>query len=106
MKLLYDNRTQYNMAHNVEDLDIVGHIIAEKFPEYKPSFDEFIKTNIFFPFNMFIMKREDFIELVNFQFAVLDEYLKIVGTDITKRIEDNKEKYLKDFSPNNTAVYQ
>lgn len=34
------------------------------------------------------------------------EYLDIVGTDIKKRIEDNKEKYLKDFSPNNTVEYQ
>ena len=29
-----------------------------------------------------------------------------VGVDIKKRIEDNKEKYLKDFSPNNTVEYQ
>ena len=34
------------------------------------------------------------------------EYLDIIGTDIKKRIEDNKEKYLKDFSPNNTVEYQ
>ena len=52
------------------------------------------------------MKREDFKEYVKFVFEILDEYLKIVGTDIRKRIEDNKDKYLKDFSPNNSADYQ
>lgn len=37
---------------------------------------------------------------------VLNEYVKIVGTDINKRIEDNKDKYLKSFYPNNTIDYQ
>ena len=34
------------------------------------------------------------------------EYLNVVGTDINKRIEDNKDKYLKDYYPNNTVEYQ
>ena len=37
---------------------------------------------------------------------MLDDYLNIVGTDINKRIEENKDKYLKDFYPNNTVEYQ
>jgi hypothetical protein len=52
------------------------------------------------------MKRDDFLEYINFIGSVLDEYVKIVGTDIVKRIEDNKEKYLKNFYPNNTIEYQ
>ena len=52
------------------------------------------------------MKKDDFKRYVEFIFGVLDEYVKIVGTDIRKRIEDNKEKYLKDFYPNNTVDYQ
>ena len=55
---------------------------------------------------MFIMKREDFIEYINFIYDVFGKYLKIVGTDINKRIEENKDKYLKNFSPNNTVEYQ
>ena len=38
--------------------------------------------------------------------GVLNEYIKTVGTDINKRIEDNKEKYLKNFKPNDTIDYQ
>ena len=55
---------------------------------------------------MFIMKREEFLEYVKFVKNILDGYVEVVGTDIRKRIEDNKEKYLKDFYPNNTVDYQ
>jgi len=41
-----------------------------------------------------------------FIFGVLNEYLSITGYDIFKRIVDNKDKYLKDFYPNNTIEYQ
>jgi len=52
------------------------------------------------------MKREDFKEYIDFIFSILDEYLKIVGTDINKRIYDNYEKYIKRFYPNNSVEYQ
>ena len=55
---------------------------------------------------MFIMKSEDFIKYVDFVWGVLEELLKVIGTDINKRIEENKDKYLKSFSPNNTVEYQ
>lgn len=45
-------------------------------------------------------------EYVDFIRNVLDEYIKYVGIDIEKRIENNKEKYLKNFSPNNEVWYQ
>ena len=99
-------REQYALFHNIEDLEIIEKIIKEKYPEHIKGFENYLNGNIFIPYNMFIMKREDFKEYVKFVFEILDEYLKIVGTDIRKRIEDNKDKYLKDFSPNNSADYQ
>lgn len=99
-------REQYAKLHNVEDLEIVEKIIADKYPSYVNSWHNFMNGNIFIPYNMFIMKKEDFKKYIEFIFGVLDEYIKIVGTDIRKRIEDNKEKYLKDFYPNNTVEYQ
>ena len=59
-----------------------------------------------FPYNMFIMKKNDFLDYISFVEGIMDEYIKIVGGDIKKRIEDNKDKYIKDFSPNNTFEYQ
>lgn len=99
-------KSQYLSCHNIEDLYIVGGIIAEKYPEQANMWKNFINGNILIPYNMFIMKREDFKEYIDFIFSILDEYLKIVGTDINKRIYDNYEKYIKDFYPNNSVEYQ
>ena len=37
---------------------------------------------------------------------MLDEYLDIVGTDITKRIWDRRKYYLKTYYPNSSIEYQ
>ena len=106
-KILKTNvKLQYSSCHNIEDLYIIGGIIADKYPQYANIWKNFINGNILIPYNMFIMKKEDFKEYIDFIFSILDEYLKIVGTDINKRIEGNKDKYLKNFYPNDTVEYQ
>lgn len=99
-------KQQYQVCHNVEDLDIITKIIGEKFPAYKNTWEMFLNQSVFFPNNMFIMRKKDFLNYCDFVFSILDEYINIVGTDITKRIEGNKDKYLKSFSPNDTVEYQ
>jgi hypothetical protein len=99
-------KEQYEMFHNIEDLYVIGGIIADKYPSYSNVWHNFINGNILIPYNMFIMRKDDFKEYINFIFSILDEYLNIVGTDINKRIYDNFEKYIKDFYPNNTVEYQ
>lgn len=99
-------KQQYASCHNIEDLYIISGILAEKYPEYIKMWNKFLNGHYMFPYNMFIMKREEFLEYINFVKDVLDRYVKIVGTDIKKRIESNKEKYLKDFSPNDSVEYQ
>lgn len=99
-------REEYKKFHNIDDLNIVENIIDEKYPEYKVAFRTFLYGNAMFPYNMFIMKKDDFLKYCEFIEGVLNEYVKVVGHDIVKRIEDNKDKYLKDFYPNNTVEYQ
>lgn len=99
-------REEYKKFHNVDDLNIIENIIEEKYPEYRSAFISFLYGETMFPYNMFIMKREDFLRYIKFIKDVLNDYLKIVGTDINKRIEENKGKYLKGFYPNNTVEYQ
>ena len=99
-------KNHYKNCHNIEDLYIVGGILADKYPEYSKVWSTFINKNIMFPYNMFIMKKEDFIEYITFITNVLDEYVNIVGNDIEKRIENNKEKYLKNIYPNSEIDYQ
>ena len=99
-------RDHYGGVHNGDDLKIVEDIIKEHYPEYKDDFEAVMKGNTFFPMNMFIMRRQDFERYREFVMGVLNKYVEEVGTDIRKRIEDNKDKYLKKFHPNNTEEYQ
>lgn len=99
-------REQYDIYHNIDDLNIVTDIIDKKYPEYSNVWNTFLNGKIMFRYNMFIMKKEDFLRYIKFMRGVLDDYVDVVGTDIYKRIEDNKDKYLKDFPPNDSVEYQ
>lgn len=100
-------KQQYAACHNVDDLEIVENIIREKFPEYADAADyTFNRCNQMFQCNMFIMRKNDFLDYVNFVKSILDEYLNVVGMNIKQRILDNKQKYLKSFSPNSEVWYQ
>jgi hypothetical protein len=99
-------KEDYERCHNIEDLYIIGGIIADKYPEHCNMWHNFINGKILIPYNMFIMKKEDFKEYIKFVTEILNEYIKIVGTDINKRIYDNIEKYVKRFKPNNSVEYQ
>jgi len=106
IKFIMSIHDQYEKYHNIEDLDIVGEIIRDKYPEYYNIYTNFVEKDMMFPYNMFIMKRDDFLDYISFVGGIMDEYIKVVGEDIKKRIEDNKDKYIKDFSPNDTFEYQ
>jgi hypothetical protein len=99
-------KQQYANCHNIEDLYIVGGILADKYPEYQRAWHNFINGKTMIPYNMFIMRSDDFRRYIKFIFDILNEYINIVGTDITKRIENNKDRYLKRSYPNNTVDYQ
>ena len=99
-------KEQYASCHNIEDLYIIGGIIADKYPDDIKMWHKFINGKILIPYNMFIMRSEDFKNYIIFINTILDEYIRIVGTDIKKRIENNKEMYLKSFYPNSTIEYQ
>lgn len=99
---------QYELCHNIDDLHIVGQLIKKspKYKEYYEYYQKFITGQMMFPCNMFIMRKEDFVSYCNFIEDILNGYLNEVGLDIEGRIEENKEKYLKDFSPNDRVDYQ
>ena len=96
----------YAINHNIEDIAIVAKIIDKKYQEYSKPFISFLRGNMLIPYNMFIMKRDDFKEYVGFVYGVLNDYVNVVGKNIFKRIVDNKDKYIKKFYPNSTIEYQ
>ena len=97
---------QYERFHNSDDLLLCGDIIREKAPQYEGIYSQFIKQRGFFPFNMLIMKKDDFLAYMEFMNTILDTYVDIVGTDIYKRIKSNREFYLKSGDPGNKPEYQ
>ena len=97
---------QYRKCHNIEDMLLAKQIVDEYYPEYPEAMEILLSGKMLVPCHMFIMKSEDFKEFVEFVYGVLDKYVDAVGTDIEKRVNDNKEKYIKEFSPNNLLEYQ
>lgn len=99
-------KNQYKYCHNIEDLDILGDILKEQFKEYYETYKLFLNSRMMIPCNMFIMKRNDFLKFMKFVKEIVKEFFWRVGIDFEKRIKDNENKYLKNFSPNNTYTYQ
>ena len=106
LKLSITAREQYAYCHNVEDLDIFGEIIKDKFNKYYNAYEYFINGKFLIPCNMFIMKKEDFIEYVDDMKEIMKEYFWRIGIDMERRVIDNEKKYLKKMYPNNTIAYQ
>lgn len=101
----YTNRTMYGVYHNIEDIEIVERIITNEFREYQGALSMFLASREISPCNMFIMHRDKFCEMVDFIFGVIKRFEEEVG-DIDERLEKNKDKYIKNFHPNNTLAYQ
>ena len=99
-------KEQYAKYHNIEDLYIISGILAEKFPDYVKTWNSFINGNVMIPYNMFIMKKNEFLSYINFIKVILDTYVEVIGKDIEKRVECNKDKYLKNYNPNDKIWYQ
>lgn len=103
---VYNNRDWYALWHNVEDFDLLGDIIKQKYAEYSDGFDAMATTNCICPSNLFIMKQDMFHEYLDFAFSVLLDFKKERGffttEDCIKFVENNKDKYIKE---NTSEIY-
>lgn len=91
-------KEHYAYCHNIDDLEIIENIVKEYFPDYYQAVEKAFNGNMLFTNNMFIMKKDDFFEFMNFYTNVINMYLDLIGNDIDKRINDNKSKYLKNYN--------
>ena len=64
----------YEKAHNKEDLPLLLRIIEERFPEYLGAAKTYLEGDEEYLYNMFILKREDFVAYGDFVFPVLEEF--------------------------------
>ena len=69
-------RSQYEHAHNKRDLDEVGKIVKELYPEYSEAFTKVMNRTKLHILNMFVMKKEKFDEYCQWLFDILFELEK------------------------------
>jgi hypothetical protein len=100
----------YSYYHNIEDLMSAYKIIEECYPQSSNDFKKYLNQDILFPCNMFVMKKENFIKYCEFLFPIIKkidaQYHLELPLDYEKHVTNDKEKYIKNFYPNNTVEYQ
>ena len=72
-----------------KDIDILTSIIDRKFPEYTPIYKEYFAQIKHRGYNVFLMKKQLFFSMCDFQFTILDEFRKIVDA---KLYEDSNKR--------------
>lgn len=74
--VLETNRSHYDHAHRVIELQECERVISELMPDALPAFTKVMNSRSCHMFNMFVMKRELFDDYCNFMFSVLFELEK------------------------------
>lgn len=93
------NYDWYKYWHNIEDLELLGEIIKEYFPEYIDGYEKMCEVKYLYPSSMFIMDKETFLKYCEYIFKVLAVFRskrKFYDTeDSVKWVEEHKDKYIK-----------
>ena len=74
-----------NCHLHVRDLELMADVIREKYPELSPYAESYLNAKYFYPFNMFIMKRELFFEYAGILFSILEEVEKRIDMSLYSR---------------------
>lgn len=88
-----DMHQQWGTWGNIKDLDLATEIVNEKYPELGRVWNANLQKKSMHPGSLHIMKREDWLEMVACAWDVANEFLKRIGGDIDKRINENPKKY-------------
>ncbi len=83
-KTVYDHYAKAP-ALNIHDVDLLLKIIGEKYPFLKSVADKYFAGTVFYPCNMFIMKKELFQEYSEILFDVLEEFEKRADVSLYSR---------------------
>lgn len=89
-KLKYSVETHYRRYHDINDLNLLKVIVAEKYPDYIEAFESVIAGKQLYANNIFILKDEQFQEFMTWWFDLLFEFERRIDlnnyTDYQKRI--------------------
>lgn len=86
-------KENYDNEHYISDLELVGEIIAEKYPEYSDYFEAYINEHVLYMFNMFVTSKEIFNEYCEWLFDILFEAEKKIQPEVKLRNTYNARVY-------------
>lgn len=72
---IYDHYARY---HFKKDLDILGKLIEEEFPDYKDAFKDAFSKNYFYPCNMMFCKKELFDDYAKWLFDLMGKFESLI----------------------------
>ena len=67
------------------DIKLMMDIVHRKYPDIYPYINKYLDGNTFLGYNMFIMKREYFMRMCEFEFGVLSEVEKSISGSLSER---------------------
>lgn len=109
-KLSNNIKKRYSNCHNVKDLDLVISIINELYPEYSDIINAAMEQKFIFPCNIFIMKKDMFIEYCEFIFGIIEEFRRRRNfhsmDDVCSYVNEHSSEYIKKCYPTNEVWYQ
>ncbi len=80
-KNVYENYQKAPYLHG-EDLDLFLEIICSRYPKLRSAVKKYMEGSIFYPFNMFLMKRELFQEYCTMLFPALEEFEQYTNSSL------------------------
>ena len=107
-KIIFDTsvKTQFSNCHFKKFLDEIEEIIKENFTEYYPQSQKTLYRKVMNCCNIFIMKKEDFINYGEFVFGVLLEFDRRHNLKNDKDIQDLIELEIKRTGKLTNKAYQ
>lgn len=97
---------QYSYHFSFADMDVMAAIIRCQEPWLWSSFQRMLAGNTLYTCNMFIMRRDDFIDLIHRVWRALDAWLDVCGYDLQRRILQHPELYFKNGGRGSTVPNQ
>lgn len=79
-KTVYQYWKDHRHFLNYQDMDTMLDILFQKFPDYTIVAKEYMNQYTFLGYNCFILKRDLFLDLCEFEFSILDEMEKRLET--------------------------
>ena len=85
-KTVYDHFAGHDrLFMNAPDLKLLADILEKYYPEYVVDAKEYLSQPLFWGFNCFILKRDLFFELCEFEFGVLDKLEPLIDPTLYNR---------------------